>query len=94
MVQLERVCGWHDIVVDLLEQGQPLSMACGNANMPMQRIFNEMGLDPKFKARVERAQRIGRGETEDRSGAIGETARVGADNNRGTVVYGSGPSRR
>jgi len=93
MVQLERISGWHDIIVDLLEQGQPLAMACGNAGIPMTRLYNEMGLDTKFKGRVERAQRVGRGECEDRSGAVGETAMVGADKRGGRVVFGSGPSR-
>ncbi len=92
-MELERVSGWHDILINLIEQGQPLATACANARVPMTRVFNEESINSKFKQRMDRAKKVGRGE-EDRSGAVGETARVGADNPRGRIVAGCAAPRR
>ena len=68
MVQLERISGWHDIFCRLLSEGKPFATACAFANIPALRVYNEMGNDPKFKERVERAKKEGRGESEGMSG--------------------------
>lgn len=87
MVELERISGWKPILLNLLENGQPLATACANIRVPMTRVFNEQTLDPKFKEQCARALRVGRGE-EDRSGGRGETARVGADVKGGRIIVG------
>lgn len=68
MVQLERISGWHDIFCRLLAEGKPFATACAFAQIPATRVYNEMGNDAKFKARVERAKAEGRGEGEGFSG--------------------------
>lgn len=71
MVQLERISGWHDILCKVLADGVPFSAACMTAMIPAARVYNEMNLDPKFKQRVESAQRYGRGERGDDAGVCG-----------------------
>lgn len=94
MVQLQRISGWHDIFVKLLEQGQPFATACANSRMPAERVFNEMGQNAEFKERVERAKLRGRGQ-DTQSGAIGETAGVVSVKHvsAGTIVAGHVPQR-
>lgn len=71
MVELVRVSGWHDILVRLLEQGQPFATACANAQVPATRVFNEQGLNPEFKKRCERAMQAGRRNSSGSAGGNG-----------------------
>jgi len=73
---LERISGWHDIFCRLLEEGKPFATACAFAQIPAMRVYNEMGNDPKFKQRVERAKLAGRGEVEGASGGAITGARM------------------
>ncbi len=87
MSKLKPIVGWKPVLITLLEGGASMQMASANIGVPITRVWNEQTLDPVFKAQCDKAARRGRGE-ENRSGAVGETARVGADVKGGRVIVG------